>query len=128
MPLDSLIDPKHPNLREIKSVKQLPTDKGFIATIGSPRCGHCVHEFKEVLNPLCKDESFTKKGNQCFGIDGGTQDGQKFAQDIGLNLQGFPTTVMCAPNKENKNMDCVPLVGAYPRADLEDVAKKLKMM
>lgn len=127
MPLEQLIAANHPNLKEINSVNQLPTKDAFIATVGAPWCGHCKQEFQEVLNPLCNEKSFKGKGSKCFGIDGTSEAGQKFVQDIGLPIKGYPTTVMCKPN-DKQGMDCLPLEGAHPRATLEGIAKKMGMM
>jgi len=124
--LNDFVEKDHPNLKIINSVQELPLDKPFLATIAMPQCPHCKTEFKEALNPLCKTDF---KGKiQCFGIDGTTEDGQRFIQNIGLNVQGFPTSIMCKPNTENGRIECAPIEGAYPKEDLLNIAKKMKLI
>lgn len=128
MPLSDFIEKGHKNLKEITSVRELPTKNPFILTVGASWCGHCKSEFKESLNPLCNEKSLRDKGTQCFGVDGTTDEGRQFVQDIGLPLNGYPTNIMCRPNKANSGMDCLPLEGFYPKKELQNVAKKMGIM
>ena len=123
MPLQTLIEKNHPNLIEIDDIKQIPQDKDMVITVAAPWCGHCQNEFKTVLNPTCRKLSNTK----CLALDGDSENGRKVLQQMGLNLQGFPTNVFCKFNAKTKKVECIPIPGAIPQTTYDEILKKANL-
>ena len=78
-------------------------------------CPHCKN-FAPVFEKVCGE----LKDTQCYNLRGDTKEGQQALTDLGMHVQGFPTTIVCKENKQGVKV-CTPSIqGAYPEKMLRD--------
>lgn len=119
------------NWKEVKKLEDLPlTEKGtkFSLTSYLDGCGFCDKIVKESVNKVC--DVMEKHNNQCFGINGGTAEGQKLMQQLGIE-PAFPQNYMCETleSKDGKpQMRCAVGRGWVPENAYVDAAKKIGLI
>ena len=117
------------NFTDIQSLNQLPFNTvgaKFSITAYHPNCGWCGKLIEESVNKQC--DLMGKKNLPCFGINAGTQQGQKVMQEMGLK-SAFPQSFFCnVTGKDDKGkpkVDCAVGEGWLP-ADVYSKALKAR--
>lgn len=122
-----MVNIKTNNWNDVKKLDDLPLNKPgqkFLLTSYLDNCGYCVKTIEESVNPVCN--AMEKRGNKCYGINGGTANGQSIMKQLGIR-PAFPQDYMCE-TLESKNgkpkLNCAVGEGWIPKADFVKAAEK----